>query len=240
MTISRPVSQKNAAPISWQGTKISVYFWRENDAGYVFDSEVLDEVISSGVSALKIDHSDSLFRTQKRTSTRMKMHKQAFLYLIKDNKPSYKLEIDPGLRCFIEDLSDTGCAVVVAGKTESGLRVKIQFALDNIPVCISGVVRSTSFKADTNRSVLRIEADPMPMEIRNHILGQMFGMSLDDDDELPFRVLEDEATKINSKAGSVIDDPFIADAAADAVLHEESKIDDKDLKLGDLKLDDLF
>jgi len=240
MTISRPVSQKNAAPMSWQGTKISVYFWRENDAGYVFDSEVLDEVISSGVSALKIDHSDSLFRTQKRTSTRMKMHKQAFLYLIKDNKPSYKLEIDPGLRCFIEDLSDTGCAVVVAGKTESGLRVKIQFALDNIPVCISGVVRSTSFKADTNRSVLRIEADPMPMEIRNHILGQMFGMSLDDDDELPFRVLEDEATKINSKASSVIDDPFIADAAADAVLHEESKIDDKDLKLGDLKLDDLF
>jgi len=240
MTISRPVSQKNAVPISWQGTKISVYFWRENDAGYVFDSEVLDEVISSGVSALKIVHSDSLFRTQKRTSTRMKMHKQAFLYLIKDDKPSYKLEIDPGLRCFIEDLSDTGCAVVVAGKTESGLRVKIQFALDNIPICISGVVRSTSFKADTNRSVLRIEADPMPMEIRNHILGQMFGMSLDNDDDLPFRVLEDEAAKINSNAGAVIDDPFIADAAADAVLHEEPKIDEKDLKIKDYKMDDLF
>jgi c-di-GMP-binding flagellar brake protein YcgR len=240
MTISRPVSQKNAAPISWQGTKISVYFWRENDAGYVFDSEVLDEVISSGVSALKIAHSDSLFRTQKRTSTRMKMHKQAFLYLIKDNKPSYKLEIDPGLRCFIEDLSDTGCAVVVAGKTESGLRVKIQFALDNIPICISGVVRSTSFKADTNRSVLRIEADPMPMEIRNHILGQMFGMSLDDDDDLPFRVLEDEAAKINSNAGAIIDDPFIADAAADAALHEEPKIDEKDFKIKDFKMDDIF
>ena len=38
----------------------------------------------------------------------------------------------------------------------------------------------------------------------------------------------------------VIDDPFIADAAADAVLHEESKIDDKDLKMGDIKMDDLF
>jgi len=248
MTISRPVNTKAAAPTSWQGTRISVYFWRENDAGYVFDSEVMGEVISSGVSALKIAHSDSVFRTQKRRSTRMKMNKQAFLYLIKDDKPSYKLEIDPGLRCFLEDLSDTGCAVVVAGKTETGLRVKIQFALDNIPICISGIVRSTSFKADTNRSVLRIEADPMPMEIRNLILGQMFGTSQDDDDDLPFSVLDDEAAKMSSgsdadaDAGSVpiIDDPFIADAAADAVLHEEPKLDDKDFKIGDIKMDDLF
>jgi len=231
MTISRPVNQRNAAPISWQGTKISVYFWREDDAGYVFDSEVLDEVISSGISSLKIAHSDSLFRTQKRRSTRIKMNKQAFLYLLKGNEPSYKLEIDPGLRCFIEDLSDTGCAVIVAGKTESGLRVKIQFALDNIPICISGVVRSTSFKEDTNRSTLRIEADPMPMEIRNHILGQMFGMSQDDDDDLPFRVLEDEAAKSGSNAGAAGNDPF------SAVAQEKTS---SDTAFNDVKLDDLF
>jgi c-di-GMP-binding flagellar brake protein YcgR len=240
MTITRPISQRNAAPVSWQGTKISVYFWREEDAGYVFDSEVIDEVISSGISSLKIAHSDSLFRTQKRRSTRIKMNKQAFLYLVKDNAPSYKLEIDPGLRCFLEDLSDTGCAVVVAGKTESGLRVKVQFALDNIPICISGIIRSTSFKADTNRSVLRIEADPMPMEIRNHILGQMFGKSSDDEDDLPFRVLEDEAAKSISNAGAVTGDPSIADAAADTMIHEEPKTDDKNLNIGDMKMDDLF
>jgi c-di-GMP-binding flagellar brake protein YcgR len=231
MTISRPVNQRNTAPVSWQGSKISVYFWREDDAGYVFDSEVLDEVISSGISSLKIAHSDSLFRTQKRRSTRMRMNKQAFLYLVKSNKPSYKLEIDPGLRCFLENLSDTGCAVVVAGKTETGLRVKVQFALDNVPICISGVVRSTSFKEDTNRSVLRIEADPMPMEIRNHILGQMFGKSPDDDDDLPFRVLEDEAAKSSSNADAANNNPLAAvqgnDASADAAFN-------------DVKLDDLF
>jgi c-di-GMP-binding flagellar brake protein YcgR len=231
MTISRPINQRNTAPISWQGTKISVYFWREEDAGYVFDSEVIGEFISSGISSLKIAHSDSLFRTQKRRSTRIKMNKQAFLYLLKGKEPSYKLEIDPGLRCFLEDLSDTGCAVVVAGKTETGLRVKVQFALDNIPICISGVVRSTSFKADTNRSVLRIEADPMPMEIRNHILGQMFGMSPDDDDELPFRVLEDEAAKSNFIASTTDNDPFSAPA---------QEKDSSDSTLNDIKMDDLF
>jgi hypothetical protein len=156
------------------------------------------------------------------------MNKQAFLYLLKDNEPSYKLEIDPGLRCFLEDLSDTGCAVVVAGKTETGLRVKIQFALDNVPICISGVVRSTSYKEDTNRSVLRIEADPMPMEIRNHILGQMFGKSPEDDDDLPFRVLEDEAAKSSFNDGAANNDPF---AAAQ---------DKTDSAINDAKMDDLF
>jgi hypothetical protein len=159
----------------------------------------------------------------------MKMNKQAFLYLIRDNRPSYKLEVDPGLRCFLEDLSDTGCAVIVAGKTEAGLRVKIQFALDNIPICISGVVRSTSFKADTNRSILRIEADPMPMEIRNHILGQMFGASQDDDDDLPFRVLDDEAAKIGLNASPPDIDPFVTaqekDASSDSMF-DALKMDD--------------
>lgn len=158
----------------------------------------------------------------------MKMHKQAFLYLVKDNEPSHKLEIDPGLKCFLEDLSDTGCAVMVAGKTESGLRVKIQFALDNVPICISGIVRSTSYKDDTNRSVLRIEADPLPMEIRNHILCQMFGTSPDDDDDLPFRVLDDEASKNNSNAASADIAPFNAAAqgkTADSAL-EDVKLED--------------
>jgi len=159
------------------------------------------------------------------------MNKQAFLYLLKNNEPSYKLEIDPGLRCFLEDLSDTGCAVVVAGKTENGLRVKVQFALDNIPICISGVVRSNSFKEDTNRSTLRIEADPMPMEIRNHILGQMFGMSPEDDDDLPFRVIEDEAAKSHSIAGTANNNPFPSAA------QEKPSADSA---LNDIKMEDLF
>jgi hypothetical protein len=32
----------------------------------------------------------------------------------------------------------------------------------------------------------------------------------------------------------------MADAAADAVLHEEPKMEDNEFKMGDLKMDDLF
>jgi c-di-GMP-binding flagellar brake protein YcgR len=204
MTISRPVSnKKNSSNMPWTGVKISVYFWRENDAGYVFDSEVLDEVYSLGYSSLKITHGDSLFRTQKRKSIRSKLHKAAFLYLVPPNEPPHQIEIDPGLKCFLEDISDTGCAVTVGGKADSGLRVKVQFALSNAAVCMTGTVRSTEFKEDINRSILHIEAEALPLEMRNHILGEVFGMLPDEDeDELPFRELDGEMAGSGTNSSS--------------------------------------
>jgi c-di-GMP-binding flagellar brake protein YcgR len=194
LVISRPVNAKISASISWLGTKISIYFWREDDAGYVFDSEVVDEVFSKGISSLKVNQSDSLFRTQKRKSIRIKLHKAAFLYLAGEKEVPGKTEMLPGLKCFLEDLSDTGCAVAVGGRAEAGMRVKVQFALDNTAICMIGTVRSVDFRENTNRSILHVEADPLPLDVRNQILGEMFGMlPEDDDEELPFRVLDNEA-----------------------------------------------
>jgi c-di-GMP-binding flagellar brake protein YcgR len=201
LTITRPTNTKVPSAFSWGGLKISVYFWREDDAGYVFDSNVEDEVFSKGFSSLKITHSDSLFRTQKRKSVRIKLHKAAFLYLRKDDDEPGKLELAPGLKCFLEDLSDTGCAVTVGGKAASDLQVKVQFALDNIAICMDGTVRSVDFKEETNRSVLHIEADPLPIEIRNQILGEVFGMLPDEDEEeLPFRLLDEEAEGMTAQS----------------------------------------
>jgi c-di-GMP-binding flagellar brake protein YcgR len=192
LTLTRPTNTKVSSGFSWTGLKIAVYFWRDDDAGYVFDSEVDDEVFSKGISSLKIAHSDSLFRTQKRKSVRLKMHKPAFLYLMGlDEKPG-RIEVVPGLKCFLEDLSDTGCALTVGGKATAGLHIKAQFALSNIPVSMSGIVRSVDFKEDGNRSILHVEADPLLTGTRNRILGEVFGTLSEDEEDLPFRVMDDE------------------------------------------------
>jgi c-di-GMP-binding flagellar brake protein YcgR len=192
MTVARPVSIKLPVNFSWQGMRISVYFWRDDDAGYVFDSDVLDEVYSKGHAALKIGHADRLTRTQKRRSIRVKIHKSAFLYLLVGDEEPGKIEVNPGLKCFLEDLSDTGCAVTIGGKATVDLRVKVQFSLDNQAIAVSGTVRSIEFKEETNRSLLHIEADPLPLETRNHILGQVFGMLPEEEADLPFRLLDEE------------------------------------------------
>jgi c-di-GMP-binding flagellar brake protein YcgR len=203
LTISRPVNSKISASFSWSGLKIAVYFWREDDAGYVFDSEVQDEVFSRGISSLKISHSDNLFRTQKRKTIRIKLHKAAFLYIKKEEEEPGVLEIVPGLKCFLEDLSDAGCAVTIGGKAAPGLELKVQFALDNTAISMSGMVRSVDYNEETNRSLLHIEADPLPVETRNHILGEVFGMlPEEEEEELPFRLLDEEAAAMAAEGGT--------------------------------------
>jgi len=199
LTISRPVGNKSASTMQWNGLRISVYFWREDDAGYVFDSEVLDEVFSKGISSLKIAHNDSLFRTQKRKSLRVKFRKAAFLYLLSEMDNPHSLEKYAGLRVMLDDISDTGCAFRVNGRASSGLRLKVQFSLDRIPLCMPGTVRSVDFNPEANSSLVHMEADPLPAGTSNHIMCQVFDLlPEEDDEELPFRVL-DEVPEPNVK-----------------------------------------
>jgi c-di-GMP-binding flagellar brake protein YcgR len=197
LTIARPTNAKLPLSFSWIGHKISVYLWREDDAGYVFDTEVQDEVFSKGNPALKIGHGNKLFRTQKRTSIRIKTHKAAFLYILGHDDPSDTIEMDPGLKCFVENISDTGCGVLIGGKSMEGIRIKIQFILNNSPICLSGTVRSVEYNEKENKSLLHMEADTMKLQTRNLILGEVFGMLPEEEEDLPFRVMEDEAAEEN-------------------------------------------
>ena len=201
LSISRPVNSSVTTSMEWFGLKISIYFWREDDAGYVFDSEVVDEVFSKGISSLKIEHNDSLFRTQKRKSMRVKFQKPAFLYLLNEAENPHKLEKSAGLRVMLEDISDSGCAFKVLGQVTVGLRLKVQFGLDKIPICVPGTVRSVDYFRDTNMTIVHMEADNLPIGTRNYLLCEVFNLlPEDDEDELPFRVLEDEANVITEQA----------------------------------------
>ena len=198
MTISKPMSDKHELPgsFSWQGEQLSIYFWRSEDAGYTFNSIVQDEIFSKGLACLRISHAESLNRTQKRKSIRVRVHKPAFMYPIMNEDEASKPESVPGLKCFLEDLSDTGCAVSVGGKASTNMRLKVQFVLNNTVVCMSGTVRSLQYKEDQKRSLVHIESDPLPTEVRNQILGEIFGMSDEDDEDLPFSMLGEEADEL--------------------------------------------
>ena len=206
LTVSRPVNSKITTALQWHGLKISIYFWREDDAGYVFDTEVMDEVFSKGISSLKIDHCDELFRTQKRRSMRIKLQKPAYIYTVKETDLPDILEKSPGLKCMMEDISDTGCAFRVKGHASAGLRLKVQLMMDRAPICMPGTVRSVDYNEEHGTSLIHMEADPLPHGTRNRILCEVFHMLPDEDeDELPFRVLEEEIESTGAQAQ--VEDP---------------------------------
>lgn len=191
IAIDRPPTVNMPRDFTWAGRRLAVYFWRDNDAAYVFDSDVIDEAYAKGSPAIRISHAESLFRTQKRKSLRMKLKKPAFLYIQNEGSVPDLVELVPGLKCVINDISDKGCSVTIGGKAAPGLRVKIQFALNKAPLILCGTVRAVGFNGDENRSALHIEADSLPFETRNEILAEVFG-TREADDARPPDAADDE------------------------------------------------
>ncbi len=177
LVISYPTGNRIPKDWVWKGKKVSVYFWRHEDAGYVFDSYVMDDLRIRSVPVLHISHSEALLRTQKRRSVRMRSRIPAFLYLLKRIEGAYeKPERVPGLRAQIQDLSEDGAALSIGGKALPGLKVKLQFALDERNIVMSGTVKSVDYDSEKNRSVIHIEAVPPSPRTRNAIRSYVYGI----------------------------------------------------------------
>lgn len=184
IVVSYPIGSRLPKNWVWKGKKVSIYFWRREDAGYVFDSYVIDDLRIRNVPVLQVSHSEALLRTQKRKSVRARSKIPAFLYLLKRIEGAYERpERVPGLRALVQDLSEDGAAVAIGGKARPGLQVKLQFGLEERSVVMSGTVRSVDFDAEANRSVLHVEAVTPSPRMRNAIRSFVYNIR-DDDDRL--------------------------------------------------------
>jgi len=176
LVVSYPVGARVPAGFQWKGQRVSVYFWRQDDAGYVFDTYVLEDLRIRNIPVIQIGHSESLLRTQKRKSLRLRSRVPAYLYLLKRLEGAYeKPERVPGMKCVLQDLSEDGVAVLIGGKAKVGLLVKVQFYLGEDQVVISGTVRGAEFDSATNRSTLHVECVLPSARTRNIISGTVYG-----------------------------------------------------------------
>jgi hypothetical protein len=192
LSISRPLAPQLPRDFSWKGRRLAVYFWRRDDAGYVFDTVVLDEAPSGSGSLLRLSHSESLFRSQKRRSVRAKARISAFLYLPKNDSYPELVESQPGMRCIVEDLSEDGCSITVGGRAAVGLKIKVQFPVGGETVAFSGTVKSVEYDEAANRSLLHVEAVPLSIVTRNRILSEVFGVNPDTELQAAFSGFGDE------------------------------------------------
>lgn len=196
LVISYPVGGRTTPGFQWKGTRISVYFWRQEDAGYVFDTYVLEDMRIRNIPVLQIGHSESLLRTQKRKSLRMRSRVPAYLYLLKRLEGAYeKPERVPGMKCVVQDLSEDGAAVLIGGKAKVGLLVKLQLYVGEDQIVMSGTVKGAEYQAEKNQSILHVEAVEPSARMRNLILAHVYNVRTDDSPR-------EEGTELDDKAFS--------------------------------------
>lgn len=177
LVVSYPVGARVPQGFQWKGSRVSVYFWRQEDAGYVFDTYVLEDLRIRDIPVLQLGHSESLLRTQKRKSLRVRSRMPAYLYLLKRLEGAYeKPERVPGLKCVVQDLSEDGVSLLIGGKAKVGLLVKVQFYVGDDQIVISGTVRGTEYDVEKSQSLLHVEAVQPSPRMRNLIRSHVYNV----------------------------------------------------------------
>lgn len=211
MIIERPDCSTLPVNFRWKGQRVQVYFWRKEDAAYCFESVVSEEnfIASGGMPTLELLHNEKIERTQSRSNIRAKTSKSARLFAIDDDyEPAEaKKTTQAGINCCMKDLSDTGCSVVVGGEAKNYFKLLVQFNIDTTPVNLVGLVTAIEYNEVNNTSILHIEADVMPLEIRNLIRAFVFDIIEDDIEITASDTNESEAA---GAAAGILPAPYTA------------------------------
>ncbi len=177
MAVSYPQGPKLPEGFSWKNQKVGVYFWRAEDAGYFFQTKVLEDFFNKQYPILHVLHSDNLIRTQKRNSLRVETDVPAELFPLKSIDAASELPEDQrGLRCRLSDVSEGGAAILIGGKARVGLPIKVQFAIGESTVVMCGVVKGLNFDQKKNRSILHMQASPPSVVARNRLLIYVYNL----------------------------------------------------------------
>jgi c-di-GMP-binding flagellar brake protein YcgR len=138
LTVGAPTQPAGADTRWMRGTKLSVYLWKENDAGYSFQSKVLGYDTVKGIPSVLIQHSKTLRREQRRRSRRRELMRPCFYFPIRivesgeGRRAERKAVVDQSLRTLgtVVDLSAGGCAIQTLNPIDKGKLVMIEFDID--------------------------------------------------------------------------------------------------------------
>lgn len=177
LAISYPEGPVLPDGFDWKGQDINVFFWRGDDAGYVFDSTVIEDFSEKNYAILHIGHSDNIVRSQKRSSVRVDVARPAQLFLLKNiTEHSEVDEKSSGLRCRLIDVSEGGAALTIGGKAKVGIAIKLQFSLGPYKIRMAGTVRGVNFNPKKNQSILHMQAAPLHPIARNQLLSYVYNI----------------------------------------------------------------
>ena len=177
LAISYPEGPALPEDFSWRSRKISVYFWRMDDAGYVFETRIIDDFKEQDYPILHASHSDGLVRSQKRRSKRVEVSRPGRLYPLQSTAAvNNRLETGPGLRCRFTDISEDGAAILVGGRAKVGLVIKTQFSLNDEPIVMCGIVKGVTFNQKRNQSLLHMQALAVSTVTKNKILSYVYNL----------------------------------------------------------------
>lgn len=189
-------SAQRAEKINWQGKAVRVYFWKQNDAGYIFTSESVKAKKIGDHTEIYIKHSKKIVRTQKRKSVRASCDLQGLMFPLHTGDPyNSNYETEGGVKTNIKDLSETGAMFYVRGKAAKGIRMKLQFQLKNVEIVMCGKIVRFIYDQPLNKSRVHFKCEFLDQKMKNTIFSYIYNIATGDNNGFINHLLDDTASK---------------------------------------------
>ncbi|ULQ60068.1 PilZ domain-containing protein [Brucepastera parasyntrophica] len=195
-----------ATSIEWTNRIVTVYFWRKDDAGYEFETTIISDPEYEEKAVILLAHTSNLTRTQMRNTIRVKCHIHAQMYLLKPGDETRSLmESEPGMKCLLEDISEDGAMVMIGGKAVKGLKIKLQFMINDVLIVMPGEIRGVEFDQEKNQSRIHLQSEKLNPRMRNAILSFVYNVLPEEKKEEldAIRLTEEDALAEANLAGNV-------------------------------------
>lgn len=152
---------------------IKIYFWRNEDAGYIFESKVLE--FGDDIKSYKIKHSDKLIRSQKRKYKRIPVNFTGTIYPIsREGKNKYKVELEKIETCNIIDLSAGGLKLITENINKDTKFLKIEFQIGDKPITLIGKVIRIDSNPNSNIKEVIIQIAKITLSDKNTINSYIY------------------------------------------------------------------
>ena len=152
IVVTQPSGQKGWETLDWRSKKVEVSFWRQDDAGYIFETKVQEQITHEEYPLLYLSHTNNLRRTQARKSVRVdtsipvRFSPVVYSTVEGVKKPFISKKIYAGR---IIDLSESGCCMIAGRMLKKNDRIKLDFSITREKrVVVLGLIVNVSGTGD--------------------------------------------------------------------------------------------
>ena len=158
LTIRIPSGESLPPDFSWRTRTLNIYLWREDDAGYFFQSHIIQDYYDLKKLHFRIHHSDKVLRRQRRESLRRIVSIRAGFHVMDDSHDANQLAgKEQGRVCFIENLSTGGARIRTRERLKKQQVIKLELKLRKEYLVIPGVILRCRQSKDNSEYISNIE-----------------------------------------------------------------------------------
>lgn len=132
---------------------VNVYFWKKDDAGYYFETIVIDYSLGK---KWKVAHSNKLIRSQKRENIRKDIATIGYILKLENISKRNDNPIGSnGTIVQLKNLSESGIAFYINGKVPKSTPLKIEFDINGKKIVVCGFVKESIYNEVKGISLIR-------------------------------------------------------------------------------------